>query len=120
MNNLVVILLSVLLGSIGQVVLKIGANKLDSFTLSFETLVADLLRMARTPEIVIGLVLFGTSFLLWIKVLTKADLSYAYPLVSLGYINVVILSYFLFGESFTVMKVLGITLIISGVIVLNL
>ncbi len=119
MSNLLIILLSVFLGSIGQVTLKIGANKLGSFSFSIETIFADLFRIVKVPEIIFGLIFFGVSFLLWIKVLTKSDLSYAYPMVSLGYINVIILSYFLFNEPFTTMKVVGIVLIIAGVFVLN-
>lgn len=119
MSNLFTIILSVLLGSIGQVVLKIGANKLGSFSLAFNTIFSDIIRIIKVPEIIIGLFFFGSSFLLWIKVLTKSDLSYAYPMVSLGYINVVILSYFLFNEQFTTMKVLGVALIVIGVVILN-
>ncbi|MDN4492523.1 SMR family transporter [Ureibacillus aquaedulcis] len=119
MNNLITILLSVLLGSLGQVILKIGANKLGTLSLAWNSLFYDIFRIVKIPEIIIGLVLFGSSFLLWIKVLTKSDLSYAYPMVSLGYINVIVISYFLFNEQFTLMKVIGVSLIILGVIVLN-
>ncbi len=117
MNNLFVILLSVSLGAIGQVLLKVGANKLGF--LSFNTILSDIIRIIKIPEIMIGLIFFGTSFLLWIKVLTKAELSYAYPMVSLGYIIVITLSYFLFDESFTYTKMVGISFIIIGVFILN-
>jgi multidrug transporter EmrE-like cation transporter len=110
MNNLPLILLSAFLGSVGQVILKIGANRIGEL---------DILKLIKTPEIVLGLFFFGFSFLLWIKVLTKSDLSYAYPLISLGYINVVISSYFLFNEPISVSKLTGIILIILGVIFLN-
>ncbi|RXJ02944.1 transporter [Anaerobacillus alkaliphilus] len=119
MNKLVLIIVSVLLGSIGQVILKIGANKLGTLALHPQTLITDLIRMVRVPEIIIGLLFFGSSFVLWVKVLTKFDLSYAYPMVSLGYINVVVLSYFLFKEPFTTAKIAGIAFIIVGVIILN-
>ncbi|MGO4889038.1 EamA family transporter [Anaerobacillus sp. MEB173] len=119
MTNLIIILVSVLLGSIGQVILKIGANKLGSLSFGLHTIFYDLVRIMKTPEIMLGLVFFGSSFLLWVKVLTKSELSYAYPMVSLGYINVIILSYFLFNESFTTMKVIGNIFIIIGVILLN-
>lgn len=119
MNKLLLIITSVLLGSIGQVILKVGANKLGALALHPQTLITDIFRMIRVPEIIIGLIFFGLSFVLWVKVLTKSDLSYAYPMVSLGYINVIILSYFFFKEPFTTTKILGITLIIFGVIILN-
>ena len=119
MNNVILMLLSVLLGSLGQVILKIGANKLGNLSLSLPTLSHDVIRVAKIPEIVLGFFFFGLSSLLWIKVLTKAELSYVYPMVSLGYIIVALISYFLFNERFTLSKIIGMAMVITGVVVLN-
>ena len=71
MSNILLIILSVTLGSLGQVILKLGANKLGEISIiKIHTFIFEILKI---PEILIGLVLFGTSFLLWIKVLTKSD-----------------------------------------------
>ncbi|UQZ87610.1 4-amino-4-deoxy-L-arabinose-phosphoundecaprenol flippase subunit ArnF [Paenibacillus konkukensis] len=113
------IVASVLLGSVGQVILKLGAGRLGSFGLTVQTMPADMVRLAKTPEIWMGLLLFGASFLLWVKVLTRAELSYAYPMAGLGYVNVALLSYFLFGETFTWNKLLGIAIIVLGIMVIN-
>ncbi|MNL86178.1 4-amino-4-deoxy-L-arabinose-phosphoundecaprenol flippase subunit ArnF [compost metagenome] len=53
------------------------------------------------------------------KVLTQAELSYAYPMVSLGYVNVVLLSCFLLQETFTWNKLIGTAIIIIGILVIN-
>lgn len=119
MKSFLLIIVSVLVGSLGQVVLKLGANRLGSIALAGGTLLNDLWRMARTPEIILGFFLFTLSSLIWIKVLTGLELSYAYPMVSLGYVVVALFSYFLLGESFNACKIAGIALIISGIIVLN-
>lgn len=119
MKQFLLILVSVILGSIGQVLLKLGANKLGSLSLALHTFWQDFWRLAKTPEIISGLFLFGLSCLLWIKVLIRDELSYAYPMVSLGYINIAVLSYLLFNEAFTISKIMGIALIIAGVFVLN-
>lgn len=122
MNNLLLILLSVSLGSIGQVILKLGANKLDKVEvvpMSVSTILNFIWAVLKIPDIIIGLFFFGSSFLLWVKVLTNNDLSYAYPMVSLGYILVAVLSYILFNESFTPGKILGIIVIVIGVFLVN-
>ncbi|QNB47346.1 EamA family transporter [Thermanaerosceptrum fracticalcis] len=119
MKNVTLMLISVFLGALGQVILKIGANKLGNLSLSLPTLSHDVIRVAKIPEIVLGFFFFGLSSLLWIKVLTKAELSYAYPMVSLGYIIVALISYFLFNERFTFSKIIGMAMVITGVIVLN-
>lgn len=118
-RNLIEILISVFMGALGQTVLKLGANKLGNISLSLKTIIRDAFRILIIPEILIGLVFFGVSFLLWVKVLAKSDLSYAYPMVSLGYILVVFLSRFLFNEPFSTNKIIGIGMIIAGVFVLN-
>lgn len=122
MKNLILILTSVFMGSIGQVLLKVGANKLNktgSFLASANNMFLDLINILKTPQLIIGIILFGTSFLLWLKVLTKSDLSYAYPMVSLGYIVVVLFSFFLFKETLTIQKFIGISFIIAGAIFIN-
>lgn len=119
MNGFSVAIFSILIGSLGQITLKVGANKLGTLFFQAGQIGPDLIRVIKTPEIIIGMVFFGFSSLLWIKVLTLAELSQAYPLVSIGYIIVAVLSYVFFKESFTIPKVLGIGLIIAGVVIIN-
>lgn len=96
-----------------------GANKLGSLSFSAGSFFPDILRIIKTPQILGGMFFFGVSSLLWIKVLTRSELSLVYPLVSLSYILVAVLSFLLLKEQFTVQKILGIAVIIIGVIVLN-
>ena len=51
--------------------------------------------------------------------LTKAELSYAYPMVSFSYVIVAIAAAVFFKEAITVNKVLGIAAIVMGVFILN-
>lgn len=119
MRNLLTILISILMNTVGQILLKIGSQKLKVLSLAPSTLFSDLLRLFQTPEIMLGLLLFGAGFLLWVKVLTRNELSYAYPMVSLSYVLVVIASYFLFNEPLTITKGLGVGVIILGVVFIN-
>jgi hypothetical protein len=84
------------------------ANKLGGFSLSYKALPRSIILIVNTPAIWFGVHLFFISFILWIKVLIKSELSYAYPMVSPGYIIVVILQ-----------KVIGILVIIAGVVIIN-
>lgn len=103
------------MGAVGQILLKVGANKLGGLSLS----IGGLLSLIKNAYILIGLILFGTSFLLWVKVLTKNDLSYVYPMVSISYIIIIVASRFLFNEPFTTNKIIGILAIVFGVIIIN-
>lgn len=115
MNNILLIITSIVMGAVGQILLKIGAGKLNNVTMTISGLFA----IARNYYILVGLVLFGTSFLLWVKVLTRNDLSYVYPMVSLSYIIILLASKFLFNEPFTTNKIIGVAAIIGGVFIIN-
>ncbi|MDF2636375.1 MAG: protein of unknown function transrane [Pelosinus sp.] len=65
--------------------------------------------------IVLGLFLYGISTILWIMALKKVELSYAYPMVSLGYILVFIASYFIFHEPINWLRMGGMLFIIAGI-----
>lgn len=110
---------SILLGAVGQVLLKVSARNLHRLTAGNGPVSQSLLRLVAMPVMWVGIVLFAVSMLLWIKALTTAPLGLAYPMVSLGYVVVAVLSWIFFGESVTMWQILGIATIIVGVIVLG-
>lgn len=107
--------ISILLGAVGQFILKLAATGLkvqgESGIMPF------LLTFLRSPMIYLGLFFFGSSFLLWVWILTKLDLSRAYPLVGLSYVVVVALSGLVLKEPITWQRWMGVSLIIAGVLV---
>lgn len=109
MKDLVLIIISVFIGAIGQIAFKYGAMQM----------VAEpgntLLEKIKWP-IVLGLGLYGISTILWIIALKKVELSYAYPMVSLGYVLVFIASYFLFNEPISWLRMGGIVFIMAGIV----
>lgn len=107
------------MGAVGQLVLKAGADQLGEFNITISTFFQSIWMVLKSPVLLVGLVLFGMSFLLWIKVLTKAELSQAYPIVSLSYVIVGIGSAIFFNEPITMQKIMGIGAIVIGVFILN-
>lgn len=109
------ILTSVFLGAIGQVLVKYGAVNLQlNFTLKY--LFPSILSILKNAPVMLGIISYGLSFLLWIKVLSKVELSYAYPMVSIGYILIMFFSYFIFKENISFTRLIGVIFIIIGVI----
>jgi multidrug transporter EmrE-like cation transporter len=53
----------------------------------------------------------------WMAALSKFEVTYAYPFTSLGFVLVLMLGAFFFGEALTITKVAGIVLIIAGILV---
>jgi multidrug transporter EmrE-like cation transporter len=66
----------------------------------------------------VGLACYGVSVILWLGALSRAPVSIAYPMLSVGYIVNAAAAAFLFSEALTTPKVVGILLIVGGVIVL--
>ena len=67
------------------------------------------------PELWIGYSLYGVSTMLLVLALRKGQLSVLYPVISLTYVWVVILSMYVFKESMNMWKALGLTVIVAGV-----
>jgi len=72
------------------------------------------------PYAIVGILLYGISFVLYIYLISKNDLGYIIPLTTaLVYTLIFIASYFIFHEVFTVMKISGIALILVGVLLIS-
>lgn len=70
---------------------------------------------------ILGLLFYGLSFVLYIYLVSKFDLGYIIPLTTaLVYTLIFTASFFIFHEVFTVLKIAAISLIITGVILLNI
>lgn len=65
--------------------------------------------------VIIGIVLYLISMFFWISVLSKIDLSAAYPFVSIGVILTVILAAITLHESIPLLRWIGIFITLSGV-----
>jgi drug/metabolite transporter (DMT)-like permease len=102
----------------GQLVIKWQVNQVGQLPTDAAGKVYFLLSMFLRPWILTGFAAAFLASLAWIAAMTKFKLSDAYPFTSLAFVLVMILSYFLFGEDFTLRKVAGTLLVIAGLIVI--
>jgi multidrug transporter EmrE-like cation transporter len=98
--------------------LKAGAQSLGNVALNGASLFSAGWNAATQPWIVLGLCLYFVSAGLWILALTKVDVTVAYPMLSMGYVIAAVLAWHFFGEALTASRLLGITIILVGVVVL--
>jgi drug/metabolite transporter (DMT)-like permease len=112
------ILLDVVLNVAGQLSLKFGMSKMGNFSLSLPALTSVFFRAAANPYIILGLCCYGMGFLVWLIVLAKAEVSYAYPMISLGYVFTALLAWHLFGEHVTLTRIAGIFITCLGVFII--
>ena len=110
------ILASVLLVNVGNLVAKYG---LQQSTFNFDALVSSYVTFFTNPFILLGIASIGISSVFWLAALSKADLSYAYPMISIGYIITAIASWMFFEENLTLIRIAGIFVICSGVFLMS-
>ena len=101
----------------GQIVLKWKIDKYGNLPEEWLDKVAFLFRLLLDPFILSGFLSAFVASLFWMAAMTKFNISFAYPFMSLSFVLVFGLSVFLFGEPVTSQKVIGLSLIVIGIIV---
>jgi multidrug transporter EmrE-like cation transporter len=114
------ILLSVTFAAVAQVTLKSGVNRVTDDTGGTLRLDGESLRaLAGSPIVWLGLVLFGLSAIVWLVVLSRASLSFAYPFASLSYVLILVMGRFVLDERITSLRLAGVALIVAGVVLVG-
>jgi multidrug transporter EmrE-like cation transporter len=71
--------------------------------------------LAATPACWAALAAYGLSVGVWAAGLARVPVSQAYPLLSVGYVLMLLAGWWMLGETPTLMRVAGIAVIIAGV-----
>lgn len=110
------LLISITLGSFGQICLKYGlsGDKLGGSSCSLAATFLCILTAMLHPYVLLGLTLYVLSTVTWLMLLSKVRLSVAYPMISISYLLVVALSAVLLHERINWLFAGGGLLLISG------
>lgn len=114
----IVLVIDILMGSIAQILLKVGMKN-NNINMNFGNIIKNLVRIYLNKFVIMGSIIYGTSMILWIAVLSKIELSYAYPMVSMNFVIVAILSKILFKEHVSRTRWISIIIIVFGVALLS-
>lgn len=107
------ILSCVILNSIAQIFLKFGMNNLNKNVSILSA--ANIPSLITNIHVVFGGILYSISFIVWLFVLSRVKLSYAYPFISLSYVIVAILGYLVLDEKISLGACAGICFVVIGV-----
>ncbi|MCA1553237.1 MAG: EamA family transporter [Chloroflexi bacterium] len=116
MRIFILLAINIISSVAGQLLLKLGMRNAGGFAL--DTIQRDplvLIRILLNPFVFIGLVLYVVNVFLWFDIISKSDLSYVYPFLSMSYAAVVFASWLVLGESLTWQRVVGVGIISVGV-----
>lgn len=117
--HFILILIGVLLNAVAQLLLKKGMMMVGSLSINMTSLLQAIPSLLKNLYIWGGLGSYVISVFVWLIVLSKVEVSFAYPFLSIGYIVTAIIGFYFLGESLSIYKVSGISIICLGIIILS-
>ena len=120
-NIILFIISSVSLSAFAQIVLKMGMSnaKVQNDLIIAANLFEKLYIALTNVYVVAGISMYLLSMILWLVVLSKIDVSVAYPFVGLGFIITMVLGFLLLNEQISAMRVMGTILVVCGVLMVS-
>ncbi len=103
----------------GEVLLKIGINHITTHVGAFSLEPRVLWATFTDWRVILGFALVFGGAIFWLGVISRVDLSFAYPLLALNYVIILIPSRVLLNEPITTMRLIGAMIIVIGVIVIT-
>ena len=117
MKGIVFVMVSIGLNVLGQLAFKTEMMKFGEIVFRPSKVIQIGISVFSRPLILVGVFLYAVSAFFWMIALSKSQLSFAYPMLSIGYVLIFFLSVWLFREPFSISRLIG-TLIVCGGLVL--
>ncbi len=113
------IALSVFAGVLGQILIKLGVGDNGLVSDSGAGILSIFTVILTTPLVMGGLVLYGVGAISWILVLSRMNLSYAYPFLALNFVLIAVLSRVLLQEPIPMIRWVGMGIICVGIVLVS-
>ena len=113
------ILTSVLLNAGAQLLLKKGMTVVGPLAVTFKDIGSISWGIGTNHYVVTGIFCYILSVGLWMVVLSRAEVSFAYPFLSIGYVVVAVAGYLFFHESMNMFRIIGIFLVCTGMVFIS-
>jgi drug/metabolite transporter (DMT)-like permease len=115
----VFIIVTVILNATSQLLMKTGMGQVGQAEFSASRTAGLLVRAATNPWIVLGLVTMTVSMGTHLMSLSRFDVSFAFPFLSLAYVIVALYGHFVLGETLNPARIVGIGTILLGTVILS-
>ena len=112
--SLLLILFTVTTNAAAQIMLKKGMMAFSTQASGAQNIIMTAFNVVFSPWVFAGLSLFVISMASHLVVLSRVQLSFAYPFLSLAYVIVAAYAFFIFGEDVGLARIAGIALICCG------
>ena len=111
------VFLTVVLTVYGQIAIKWQVLKAGALPAAFPDKMVFLFQLLINPWVISAFAAALLASVFWMAAMTRLQLSFAYPFMSLAFVLVMVASAIFFNEPITTLKVVGIALVIIGLIV---
>ncbi len=119
-TTVVLIFVSVAMTTTAQILLKVGMSLPGVEQAVYEgRLVDKFLAVALNLPVVSGVVLYVGSLIVWLFVLAKVDVTYAYPFVGLGFLLTMAFGFLFLEEQMSLSRIGGTVLVAAGVLLVG-
>jgi multidrug transporter EmrE-like cation transporter len=116
-KGFLLVIFSVVVVVVGQLILKSGLSKVnEDFSMG---ILNGFVQIFSNWIVWVALILLALNGITWIIGLSKVPLSYAYPVLSIGYVLVSILSWLLLNENLSLLRIFGLGFVVVGVVMLS-
>lgn len=116
LRSFLLIVLTVVINTAGQFMVKTGVNRIGAVSFSN---VHSFVSALTSWLVICGFAIYFVSALIWISILSKTELSWAFPILSLSYVLTALLSPVLLHESFSALRLIGVLVICMGVFIVG-
>jgi multidrug transporter EmrE-like cation transporter len=114
------VLLTIVFTVYGQIMLKTRILQAGSVPVVFDEKLSFIAKLFLDPWVLSCFVSAFIASLCWMIAMSRLQLSYAYPFMSLSFVSVLLLSAVFFHEPITLNKVIGLGFIIGGIVITSL
>jgi multidrug transporter EmrE-like cation transporter len=119
MFALMLVLICVLAGAAGQIFWKEGMSGMDKINGMKDLIqVKTFWEIFTNKYILFGIFLYAISVFLWLGAMSTLDVSFMYPLLSLGYVVTAIMAVIYLGEIISLSRWTGIALVVIGCVLI--
>ncbi len=116
MLSFVMIFVAVLAAVAGQLCLKQGMTRVGPLAVKgIQSLLPAAQRVLSEPVLLTGMAVYALAGVAWLIVLSRRDVSFAYPMLALTYAIIPAGAHFFLGESVPGLRWVGIGIVIIGV-----
>ncbi len=120
LKTFVLVIIAATIGGTGHVLLAKGMRPVGDLTdATSDRLAGMIARALSNPWLLLGVALQAGFFVMYLTLLSRADVSLVLPMTAMDYIAVALLASLLLGEPVTAARWAGIALIVGGVFLVS-